>query len=121
MISDAESVVMEALWRREPLTSEEIFAEVAPARSWTATTVKTLLSRLVAKGAISAERDGRRFSYRPLITREAYVSAESQDLLDRLFGGRLAPLMSHFSEQRKLTPEDLAELKRLIEELDRNA
>jgi BlaI family penicillinase repressor len=54
-----------------------------------------------------------------VLAREAYVEAESQGLLDRLFEGRVAPLVSHFSKSRKLTPEDIEELKQLIRELDR--
>ena len=117
-ISAAESLVMEALWRRQPLTAEEIFAEVAGAQGWAEGTLKTLLARLHKKGAVSAEKDGRRFLYRPLVARADYVESESQGLLDRLFDGRLAPLVSHFSERQKLTPEDLEELKALIGRLD---
>lgn len=117
-ISTAESQVMEALWRREPLTAEDVIAEVAQAQGWSAATVKTLINRLLGKKAISAERDGRRYLYRPLVSRSDYVESESQGLLDRLFEGRLAPLVSHFSQRERLTAEDVAELKRLIRELD---
>ena len=117
-ISAAESQVMEALWRREPLTAEEIFTEVGEAQGWAEGTLKTLIGRLLKKGAVSAQKDGRRYLYRPLVAREAYVEAESQGLLDRLFDGRVAPLVSHFSERRRLSPEDVAELRRLIQELD---
>ena len=117
-ISSAEALVMEALWRRQPLTAEEIFSEIAGGQGWAEGTLKTLLARLHKKGAVSAEKDGRRFLYRPLTQRADYVESESQGLLDRLFEGRLAPLVSHFSERQKLTPEDLADLKRLIQELD---
>ena len=118
-ISGAESVVMAALWKREPLTAEEIGAEVAAGQGWSEATVKTLINRLLKKKAVGATRDGRRYLYRPLVAREAYVRAESQGLLDRLFDGRLAPLVSHLSQSRSLSPEDIAELKRLIAEMDR--
>jgi len=118
-ISAAESVVMAALWRRAPLTAEEIGAEVAAGQGWSEATVKTLINRLLKKKALAATRDGRRFRYRPLVARAAYVQAESQGLLDRLFDGRLAPLVSHLSQARALTPEDIAELKKLIEEMER--
>ena len=117
-ISGAESLVMEALWRKSPLTAEDIAAEVGPAQDWTGATVKTLINRLLTKGAVSAERAGRRYLYRPAIDRADYVEAESQGLLDRLFEGRLAPLVSHFSERQKLSAQDIAELKRLIEDLE---
>ena len=109
---------MEARWRRQPLTAEELFAELGPGQGWAEGTLKTLLARLHKKGVVSAEKDGRRFLYRPLTARADYVQAESQGLLDRLFEGRLAPLVSHFSERQKLSPEDLADLKRLIRELE---
>lgn len=114
-ISGAESVVMEALWRREPLSAEDITAEVAEGQGWSDATVKTLINRLLNKGAIGAERNGRRYLYRPLLDRTDYLETESQGLLDRLFDGRLAPLVSHFSEKGALTAEDIAELKKLIE------
>jgi predicted transcriptional regulator len=117
-ISTAESRVMEALWRRNPLTAEEIVAEVAGPQGWTEATVKSLVNRLLTKGAIEAEKAGRRYLYRPCVDRQAYLSQESRGLLDRLFGGRIGPLVSLFSETNQLSPEDIAELKRLIAELD---
>ena len=117
-ISNAESVVMEALWDKSPRAAEDIVAEVAQPQGWTEATVKTLINRLLTKGAIAADKDGRRYLYRPMIARDAYVTAESEGLLGRLFDGRLAPLVSHFSQQQKLTPQDIAELKALIEKLD---
>ncbi|KGI77301.1 BlaI/MecI/CopY family transcriptional regulator [Oleiagrimonas soli] len=117
-ISEAEAAVMEVLWRGAPRSAEEILEAVGADRDWREGTVKSLLNRLLKKKAIRAERDGRRYLYTPLIAREAYVSQESKGLLDRLFDGRVAPLVAHFSEQRKLSRRDIAELKRLIEELD---
>jgi predicted transcriptional regulator len=118
-ISAAESIVMGALWEREPLTAEAVAAAVAEDQGWTEATVKTLINRLLKKAAITAERDGRRYLYRPVLARADYVEAESQGLLDRLFDGKLAPLVSHFSRSRKLSAEDIAELKRLIEEFEK--
>ena len=117
-ISAAESQVMEALWRRSPLTAEEIIADVAGPQGWSEPTVKSLINRLLTKGAIEAEKAGRRYLYRPRVDRLDYVSDESRGLIDRLFGGRIAPLVSHFSITNQLSPDDLAELKRLIAELD---
>ncbi|MFN4091405.1 MAG: BlaI/MecI/CopY family transcriptional regulator [Brevundimonas sp.] len=117
-ISHAESLVMEALWRKHPLSAEEIVAEVGPERDWSEGTVKTLLSRLLSKQAISAEPQGRRYLYSPVTPRADYVQVESRGLLDRLFDGRLAPMVSHFAETNQLTAEDVADLKRLVAELD---
>ena len=117
-ISDAESLVMEVLWEAHPLTAEEVVSALAKTTDWQEPTIKTLLNRLLNKGAIAAQRVGRRYLYRPVISREDYVHAESKSLLDRLFDGRVAPLVAHFSERRKLSKKDIAELKRLIEEID---
>ena len=118
-ISSAESQIMEALWARGALTPDEVVAEVGPANGWARNTVRVLITRLLKKGAISsAKEDDGRFLYRPVLARSAYVQAESQHLLDRLFEGRLAPLVAHFAQHRQLTAEDVATLKALIAEID---
>ena len=117
-ISAAESVIMEALWKQSPMTAEEIAALVAPGQQWTDATVRTLINRLLKKKAITAKKDGRRYLYRPIMKRADWVHEESQGLLDRMFGGRLAPLVTHFSQRKKLSAQDIAELKRLIAEIE---
>ena len=120
-ISDAESLVMDVLWREHPLSAEEVVAALAKTTDWQEPTIKTLLNRLLKKRAVAAQRDGRRYLYRPLLKRADYVHAESKGLLDRLFDGRVAPLVAHFSEQRKLSKRDIVELKQLIAELEHDA
>lgn len=120
-ISEAESVVMEALWAASPKTAEEVAAAIAPERDWQEATVKTLLNRLLKKGAVRAAKDGRRYLYSPVLTRERWLHGESKGFLDRMFDGRVAPLVAHFSRHRKLGKRDLEELKRLIRELDDDA
>jgi BlaI family penicillinase repressor len=117
-ISEAESQVMEVLWERHPLNAEEVVTALSKTTDWQEPTVKTLLNRLLKKHAIAAERDGRRYLYRPVLTRAEYVHSESKGLLDRLFHGRIAPLVALFSERRRLSKKDIAELKRLIAEID---
>ena len=117
-ISAAESQVMEALWRTGSMTPDEIVAEVGPANGWARNTVRVLITRLLNKGAILGAKEEGRFLYRPLLARSDYVQAESQGLLDRLFEGKLAPLVAHFAEHRNLTPEELEKLNALIAELD---
>lgn len=92
-------------------------AEVREPQGWTEGTVKVLISRLLKKKAVGATSEGRRYLYSPLISRQAYVGSESQGLLDRLFDGRLAPLVAHFSDSDKLSEQDVAELKALIEKI----
>jgi predicted transcriptional regulator len=116
-ISEAESVVMEVLWRTQPLAAEDVVAALGDAQQWQEATIKTLLNRLLNKGAIAATKDGRRYLYSPVLQREDWVLGESQGLLKRLFDGRVAPLVAHFSEHRKLSKTDIADLRKLIEEL----
>ncbi|HVI97623.1 MAG TPA: BlaI/MecI/CopY family transcriptional regulator [Sphingomonas sp.] len=116
-ISDAEHAVMEVLWEESPLSAQDVAERIAPERDWSANTVKTLLGRLLAKEAIAHEAEGRRYLYRPLIAREGYVAGESRRLMDRLFGGRLAPLVAHLAERDALTDDDIAEIEALLKEL----
>ncbi|MGN6499665.1 MAG: BlaI/MecI/CopY family transcriptional regulator [Tsuneonella sp.] len=116
-ISEAEHAVMEALWERSPLTAAEVCERVCTQRDWTMPTVKTLLSRLVGKNAVATEPDGRRFLYSPLIERSDYVGTESKRLVERLFGGRAAPLFAHLAESEALTEQDIAEIEALLKEL----
>ncbi len=116
-ISAAESRVLEILWRDGPSTSERVIAALSK-ENWEISTIKTLLARLVKKRAIRAKKEGRRYVYTAVLAREQWVTTESEGLLDRVFGGRVAPLVQHFSQHRKLSKADIAELKRLIEELD---
>ena len=117
-ISDAESIVMEVLGQRRPRSAEEVSAELSREQDWQEATVKTLLNRLLKKGAINAQKDGRRYSYSVVLKRDDWVNSQSRTLLDRLFGGQVAPLVAHFSEKGKLSKKDIAELKRLVEGLD---
>jgi BlaI family transcriptional regulator, penicillinase repressor len=119
-ISAAESVVMAALWRREPLSAEDIAGEVAQGQGWSEATVKTLINRLLKKKAIASERVGGRARYHPLVSREEYVTGESQGLLDRLFGGEVAPLVAHYAKHRPLAAEEIERLKSLIAAMEQD-
>ena len=109
---------MQVIWRTNPIATEDVVTALVHQGKWQEPTVKTLLNRLFKKGAISAEKDGRRYLYSPVLKREQWLAAESRGFLDRLFDGRVAPLVSYFSQQKKLSKKDIADLKRLIEELD---
>ena len=93
-------------------------AAIAKPRDWQESTVKTLLGRLLKKGAVRAQKEGRRFIYVPTLAREEWLSRESEGLLNRLYGGRVAPLVAHFSRHRKLSKRDIRDLKRLIGEME---
>ena len=117
-ISDGELDVMEALWAAgQPLTAAEVADRIDPARGWTLATVKTMLSRLATKGALKHREDGRRFLYAPAIVREAYVGHESRRFVDKLFGGRLSPLVARLAEEDALDEEDIAAIEALLKEL----
>lgn len=118
-ISEAESHVMEVLWRAPgPVVAEQIAVALQDTHHWQAATVKTLLNRLLNKGAIAAEKEGRRFLYQAVLQRDAWLARESDSMLQRLFGGRLAPLVAHFGSQQKLSPADVQELRKLIDQFD---
>lgn len=116
-ISEAEAIVMDVLWRTSPLGADEVVAALE-GRNWAEPTIKTLLNRLLTKGAISAGRDGRRYLYSPVLQRHAWVAEQSSGLVDKLFDGRVAPLVAHFSQRGALSAQDIAELKALIQALD---
>ena len=117
-ISEAESRVMEVLWTRAPLSADEVVAALADSTDWHEKTVKTLLNRLLRKGALHHERDGRRYLYCPAVRREDYVSQESRTLIERLFGGRVAPMLAHFREHEQLQREDIEALRKLLDDID---
>lgn len=118
MITESESQVMEILWTRAPLGADDIVAALAPLHEWQEATIKTFLNRLLKKGVIRAEYAGRRYLYSPVLARADWVDAQSRSVLDRLFGGRVAPLVAHFSERQELSRDDIAELRKLIDRLD---
>ncbi len=117
-LSDAEYVVMEVLWSASgPLTASEIAERIPADRDWSFATVKSLLSRLLSKKAVSPAKDGRRFLYSPALQREPYVAAESRRFVTRLFGGKLSPLFARLAEAEALDDDDLARIEAMIREL----
>ena len=118
-ISEAESRVMEVLWQRSPQASEDVVAVLLEPTGWHEKTIRTLISRLLAKGAISAQKDGRRYLYSPRLQRSEWQKQESRSLLDRVFDGRLTPLLTHFSEHEKFSAKDLRELRKLVERIEK--
>ena len=116
-ISDAEHAILEVLWDKNPVSATDVCDAICDERDWSIATVKTLLSRLVQKEAVGTEPDGRKFLYRPLIERSDYVGGESRRLVDRLFGGRAAPLFAQLAESEALTDDDLAEIEALLREM----
>lgn len=115
-ISDSEWSVMTALWESSPQTASEVTKTLRPTMNWAENTVRTLLTRLVEKGALkTAENASGTRTFIPAVKREACVRAESQSFLDRIFGGAAKPLLVHFAENSKLTAEEVEELKKLLD------
>ena len=115
-ISDAESHVMEVLWRAPaPIVAEQVVVALFEAHHWQTATVKTLLKRLLDKGAVAGQKDGRRIRYRAVLQREDWLARESDAMLARLFGGRVAPLVAHAGRRGRLTQADVRELRALVE------
>src|SRR5436305_8626918 len=105
-ISDAEWDVMQVLWREAPLTANEVVERIAPQKQWNPRTVKTLLNRLVGKGALGYETDGNRYRYFPAVSREDCVRSKSRSFLSRVFGGAVGPMLAHFVNEAPLTREE---------------
>ena len=117
-ISDAELEVMEALWESgAPLTATDVAERIPANRGWSLATVKTMLSRLTAKGAIRYSEEGRRYLYSPAIARDSYVGKESRRFVDQLFGGRLSPLVARLAEEDALDAEDIAAIEAILRDL----
>ena len=116
-IGEAEYAVMEVLWQEAPLTAAEVAERVPAERGWSIRTVKTMLGRLLAKGILAHEEEGRRYLYRPAVARADYVAQESGRLIDRMFGGRVTPLVAQLAARDRLSPADIAEIEALLKAL----
>ena len=116
-IAESEWSIMEALWESSPQTASEVTKTLRASMNWAENTVRTLLTRLVEKGALktSENASGTR-TFIPAVKREACVRAESQSFLDRIFGGAAKPLLVHFAQNSKLTAEEIKELKKLLDQ-----
>src|SRR5215213_9044346 len=115
-ISDAEWDVMQVAWAAgpEPVTASEVVEKLASRKGWNPKTVRTLLNRLMNKGALAVEAQGKRYLYRPAVTREECVRQESRTFLSRVFGGAAGAMLLHFVDETPLTAEEIAQLKKLL-------
>ncbi|MEO7603182.1 MAG: BlaI/MecI/CopY family transcriptional regulator [Sphingomicrobium sp.] len=118
-ISESELEILKLLWDESPLGAADLVARAPVERQWSPTTVKTLLARLVEKGAVTATGTGRRYLYCPALDRDTLGARQAGSLVDRLFGGRVSPLVAQLAEQRDIDPKDLDELEALIRRLRR--
>ena len=114
-ISDAEWDVMKVVWDHGPLTSGEVVRRLADEKHWKPRTVKTLLSRLVQKGAVAAAAADGKFLYSAKVTRDALARRETRTFLARVFDGAVAPALVHFIQDADLSPKEIAELKKILD------
>ena len=115
-ISDAEWVVMAEFWRMREATAREVVSALEGRQQWKPRTVQSLINRLVGKGALSYEQRGREYVYRPAVEESRCVHEASRTFVDRVFSGKLAPLLACFLEREKVSKKELEEIRKLLEE-----
>ncbi|MHC1749315.1 MAG: BlaI/MecI/CopY family transcriptional regulator [Cellulosilyticaceae bacterium] len=116
-ISDAELEVMKVLWNLGSATSSEIIEVLSKTTSWKSKTIQTLITRLVGKGAIESEKvTGRVFRYKPCIEEERYLREANESFIKQLYNGSVKKMMMNFIQHNKLSPKDIDELKKLLDE-----
>ncbi len=116
-ISESEWKVMKILWTKaEPQPAYDIIQQLSGSENWQAKTVKSLLNRLVNKGALGYKKYKNLYLYYPVVSKSSCVRAESESFLRRCFGGSLQPMLAHFVEHRSLSPEEIQELRQILDQ-----
>jgi BlaI family penicillinase repressor len=119
-ISETEWEVMKIVWAQAPCSAGRIVEALTEADStWHPKTVKAFLNRLVRKGALGFRKEGRAYLYRPAVREEDCVDAASESFLERVFGGSLKPMLAHFVERKKLSDDEIRELRRLLKDREK--
>jgi BlaI family transcriptional regulator, penicillinase repressor len=118
-VSDAEWEVMKTLWEGPALTSGQVVERLGRERRWKPRTIKTLLARLVKKGAAGVRRDEKRVLYTASVPREALVRRESRSFIARVFDGAVTPALVHFLKDAQLSDDEIDELKKLLKQQER--
>jgi BlaI family penicillinase repressor len=118
-ISEAEWVVMEVVWRKHPLTALEVVRQLTSHKQWQDQTIRTMLRRLIRKKALTYRAEGKVYYYSPAVSREQCVRGESRSFLERVFGGAAHPLLVQLAQETTLSPEEIAELKRILQAKER--
>lgn len=115
-IGDAELEIMKVIWKsKEPITSLDIGKEVED-KGWKKTTIATFLTRLVEKGALSADKQGKLYYYTPLISEKEYRKSQTKNLIKTLYNGSVRDFAVSFFEEQKLSDKDIQELKAIFED-----
>jgi BlaI family penicillinase repressor len=114
-ISESEWRIMKVVWAKTgPLAAYDIIQELAATEAWRPETIKTLLNRLVKKGALGYKKYKNLYLYYALVAEAESIRAESESFLKRFFDGALEPMLAHFVEEHPLTPAQIQELKRIL-------
>ncbi|HVF58395.1 MAG TPA: BlaI/MecI/CopY family transcriptional regulator [Thermoanaerobaculia bacterium] len=114
-LADQELAIMTIVWEGGATTVREVYETLRQRRPVAYTTVMTMMNILEQKGFLEREREGRAFVYRPTRSQRRVVRQMVREFVERVFGGSARPLLVHLVEDRKLTPEDLREIARLLE------
>ena len=115
-ITEAEWQVMNVVWESPPVTAQDVTRELANDQDWSSRTVKTFLARLVKKGVLEYEVEGKRYLYSPRVSREESLAVEGRSLLGRLRGAPVSPLMAWFVEHSSMDRDEIESLKRMLDE-----
>lgn len=115
-ITEAEWQVMKVLWARAPMTAAALAEALSSSVDWKPTTVKTLVGRLVEKGAVSFVPRGREYLYSPQVAEADVVRSESGSFLTRCFDGEVAPMLAHFVQEHPLTSAEIAHLREILDQ-----
>ena len=112
-ISESEWTVMKIIWSEPPKTLQDILGSLKHT-GWSTTTIQTYLARLVKKGALATERQGKRYQYYPAVSERDCQLAESRTFLNRIYDGSLSQMVKGFVKSGSLSQEEWEELKNLI-------
>lgn len=113
-ISEAEFEVMEVIWEKEPVSTNEIVDAVIENHNWNMRTIHTLISRLDKKGAISHKKDGRTYIYSSIVEKKNYVKSKSKSFIEKFYDGAANKMVLNFIENNMLSQEDIQELKNIL-------
>ncbi|MBA7639758.1 Penicillinase repressor [subsurface metagenome] len=115
-ISESEWLVMRVLWSKGQLTANEVVKELTGKTKWKPKTIKTLITRLMKKGAVRFEKEGRKYRYYPAVSEAECVRMERRSFVRRVYGGTTKPMLAAFLEDAKLSAEDISELRKILEQ-----
>lgn len=113
-LSPAEWEVMKVIWERGPSAARDVFAELPEETGWAYKTVKTLLSRLVAKGALEYDQIGNSYLYRAAVEQDEMTLQEVRNVVQRIASAAVSPVLAKFIEEADLSKEEIAELKKAL-------